>query len=126
MIAIISFVSNYSLCDLFSKLHRYKIDTSQEILAYAASNIFGSFFSCFVSSGALARSLVQNKTGGRTQLASLFSCAIIAMVLFFLAPLLRDLPRACLASIVLVALQGLLKKITDLKLYWNISKNEFV
>ncbi|RNA04370.1 solute carrier family 26 member 6-like isoform X2 [Brachionus plicatilis] len=125
LIAVISFVSNYSLCDLFSKMHRYKIDTNQELLAYGTSNVFGSFFSCFVSSGALARSLVLNKVGGKTQLASLFSCAIIGMVLIFIAPLLRDLPRACLASIVLVALQGLLKKIGDLKLYWNVSKNEF-
>ncbi|RNA37156.1 solute carrier family 26 member 6-like, partial [Brachionus plicatilis] len=125
LIAIISFVSNFSLCDVFSKTHRYKINTNQELLAYGTSNVFGSFFSCFVSAGSLSRSLVQNNVGGKTQLASLFSCLIVALVLLFIAPLLRELPRACLAAIILVALKNMLKKIGDLGFYWKVSKNEF-
>ncbi|RNA30886.1 solute carrier family 26 member 6-like [Brachionus plicatilis] len=126
IIAIITFVSNFSLCDSFSKTHRYHINANQELFAYGVSNLFGSFFSSYVSSGSLSRSSVQNNAGGKTQLASLFSCIFVGMVLLFIAPFLRDLPRVCLASIVLVALQGLLKKISDLAFYWKVSKNEFL
>ncbi|RMZ97946.1 solute carrier family 26 member 6-like, partial [Brachionus plicatilis] len=126
VIAIIAFAINYSLCDLFSKTHRYKINPTQELFAYGASNIFSSFFSCFVSAGSLGRSLVQNNAGGKSQVSSIFSCIILALVLAFIAPLFQDLPQACLASIILVALQGLLKKIKDLSFYWKINKIEFL
>ncbi|RNA14710.1 solute carrier family 26 member 6-like [Brachionus plicatilis] len=36
LIAIVSFAINFSLCDLFSKMHRYKINTTQELFAYGA------------------------------------------------------------------------------------------
>lgn len=126
IISIIAFAINYSLCDLFSKTHRYKINPTQELFAYGASNIFSSFFLCFVSAGSLGRSLVQNNAGGKSQVSSMFSCIILALVLAFIAPLFKDLPQACLASIILVALQGLLKKIKDLFFYWKINKIEFV
>lgn len=70
--AIVAFAINFSLVDLFSKTHKYKIDATQEFLAYGASNIFSSFFSCFASGGSLARSVVQNNSGGKTQVFSSF------------------------------------------------------
>lgn len=126
IISIVSFAINFSLSDLFAKTHHYKINTNQELLAYGTSNVISSFFSCFVSSGSLGRSCVQNNAGGKTQMASLFSCIILALVLGFIAPLFECLPRACLASIVIVALQGLIKKIGDLSFYWKVNKIEFV
>lgn len=126
LIAVIAYAINFSLCDLFSKTHKYKINPTQELLAYGASNIFSSFFSCFISAGSLSRSLVQNNAGEKTQISSIFSCIILALILAFIAPLFQELPQACLASIILVALQGLLKKITKLSFYWKISKLEFV
>ena len=39
----------------------------QEFLAHGFTNIVGSFFSCFVSSGSLSRSVIQDVTGGNTQ-----------------------------------------------------------
>ncbi|RNA14181.1 solute carrier family 26 member 6-like [Brachionus plicatilis] len=125
LIAIVTYAINFSLCDLFSKTHHYKINPNQEFLAYGASNVFSSFFSCFVSAGSLGRSCMQNNAGGKTQMASVFSCIILALVLGFIAPLFEYLPKACLASIVIVALQGLFIKIGDLVIYWKINKIEF-
>ena len=65
--AIIAFAINFSLADLFSKIHRYKINISQELFAYGATNIFAGFFPCFCTGASLARSCVQNNAGGRTQ-----------------------------------------------------------
>lgn len=124
--AIVSFAINFSLCDLFSKKHKYKINSSQELLAYGTSNIFASFFPCFASGGSLARSCVQNNAGGKTQLVSIVSCIILGFVLAFIAPLFKELPQACLASIIVVALKSLLLQIKDLKFYWKINKIEFV
>lgn len=65
--AIIAFAINFSLADLFSKVHRYKINVTQELFAYGATNIFSGFFPCFCTGASLARSCVQNNAGGRTQ-----------------------------------------------------------
>ena len=64
--AVVSYAINFSLADLFSK-EKYKINSSQEFLAYGASNIFAAFFPCFSSGGSLARSCVQNEASGKTQ-----------------------------------------------------------
>ena len=65
--AVIAFAINFSLADLFSKMHRYKINVTQELFAYGATNIFSGFFPCFCTGASLARSCVQNNAGGRTQ-----------------------------------------------------------
>ncbi len=65
--ALVSFTINFSLADLFAKTHKYKINSTQEFLAYGLSNLFGSFFLCFANGGSLARSIVQNNSGGKTQ-----------------------------------------------------------
>lgn len=57
--AIVAYAINFSLADLFSKKHKYKINTTQELLANGATNIFASFFPCFASGASLARSCVQ-------------------------------------------------------------------
>jgi solute carrier family 26 protein len=67
LMAIVSFLINFSLCDFFSKKDRYKINMTQEFLAFGASNIFSSFFPCFSSGGSLARSCIQYNAGGKTQ-----------------------------------------------------------
>ena len=126
MTALIAFIINYSLADFFSKKHHYKINSTQELLAYGLTNTFSGFFPCFCSGGSLARSCVQDNAGGRTQLVSIYSCIIIGFVLLFLAPLFSELPQACLASIIIVALKTLLVQINQLSFYWKVSKMEFV
>ncbi|CAF0929886.1 unnamed protein product [Brachionus calyciflorus] len=125
LIAIITFANNYSLCDLFSKTNKYKINTTQELLAYGVSNVFSSFFGSFSSAGSLARSAVQNNTGGKTQLVSIISSVLILLVLLFIAPLFEQLPQACLAAIIVANLKGLLMKVVELKFYWKVNKIEF-
>ena len=67
IMTIITYVINYSLAELFAKKHRYKINTTQEMLAYGVTNLFTGFFPCFVSGASLARSCVQDNAGGKTQ-----------------------------------------------------------
>lgn len=67
LMAIITFSSNISLADIFAKEKKYKINPTQELIAYGISNIFSSFFSCFTNGASLARSTVQHDAGGRSQ-----------------------------------------------------------
>lgn len=67
IISIVAFASSISVADLYAKKHKYKINSNRELFALGMSNVVGSFFKCFVSCGALARSAVFEQSGGRTQ-----------------------------------------------------------
>lgn len=70
----------------------------------------------------LSRSYIQQMSGGRTQVASLISCGILAVVLLWIGPVFEPLPRCCLASIIIVALKGLLMQVKQLYGFWKLSK----
>ncbi len=53
--------------------HKYKIDTNKELFALGMANLVGSFFKCFTAGGTLARSVVQEESGGKTQVVQVYS-----------------------------------------------------
>ena len=55
------------MADLYARKHKYLIDSNKEIFALGMSNVVSSFFSSFVSCGALARTVVLESSGGRSQ-----------------------------------------------------------
>lgn len=93
LIAIIAFATNFSLADMFSKKHRYKINVNQELLAYGLSNVVSSFFPCFASGSSLPRTCIQDETGGKTQVVSIVSSILVALVLATIAPFFQELPK---------------------------------
>ena len=93
IIGIVSFAVLLSLAKIYAKKNKYKINPNQELIAIGSANIFSSFFSCYPCAASLSRSSVQEKTGGKTQIASLVSCIIILVVLLFLGPLFYHLPK---------------------------------
>ncbi|KAL1453531.1 hypothetical protein MTO96_043756 [Rhipicephalus appendiculatus] len=93
-IAIVQFVSTFSIAKLFGQKQRLKTSASQEMLAYGMSNVVGSFFSCIPAGSALARSVVLKQVGVKTQVCGLVSCAFVAVTLYSIAPIFRPLPEA--------------------------------
>lgn len=57
------------------------------------SNVVGGFFSCVPNATSLSRSLLQEQTGGRTQIASVVSSFLILIILLWIAPFFEVLPR---------------------------------
>jgi MFS superfamily sulfate permease-like transporter len=67
---------------------------------------------------------VNEKAGAKTPLALLFASGTLALSLLFLTGLLRDLPKAVLAAIVLMAVTGLIN-VRELRRVWRVSRLEF-
>ena len=78
----------FQLCQYFNNIHGYSITCLldkpnlklllhnilcllQEFLAHGITNFVTSFFSCFVSTGSLSRSVIQDTTGGNTQVQNM-------------------------------------------------------
>lgn len=93
VLSIICFAVSLSLAKIFAKKHGHQIRPNQELFALGTANIFSSFFMAYPCSAALSRSTLQEKIGGKTQIAGLVSSAIILTVLLFLSPFLYHLPK---------------------------------
>ena len=69
------------------------LPSSQEFFAYGAMNFGGAFFGSFPTAGALSRTILQDATGGNTQLVGFISSGIVILVILFLGSLFGSLPN---------------------------------
>ena len=101
------------------------IDANQELIALGSSNILGSFFQSYNVTASFSRSAINSETGVRTNLAAIFAVLLVVLTLLFLTPLFYYLPKAVLASIIMVSVFNLIE-FAYAKILWNNRKDEFV
>ncbi|XP_071982932.1 solute carrier family 26 member 6-like isoform X2 [Engystomops pustulosus] len=121
-IAIVVYAFTISVVKMFSVKHAYNVDSNQELLALGLSNSFGSFFQCFTIGTAMSRSLVQESTGGNSQVAGGVSAVVILIIILKAGELFESLPKAILASVVVVNLKGIFKQFQDIPILWRSNK----
>lgn len=122
LVTIVSYSITVSMGLIFAKKLMYEIDPNQELLALGLSNTAGAFFSCLPVTASLSRSMIQQAVGGVTQLASIVSCTILLFILLWIGPVFEALPKCVLASIIVVALKGMILQCFDFKKYLKLSK----
>lgn len=118
-IAIVSYAVLMSVAKTFAKKHSYEVAPNQELLGMGLANVVGSFFSCMPTGCALARSVIQEQTGGNTQIASLVSSGLILLVILFIGPFFEVLPRCVLSSIIVVALKAMLFQVQNVRRFYR-------
>lgn len=84
------------------------IDSNQEFVGQGLSNIFGSFFSGYASSGSFNRSGVNYAAGARSPLAAVFSAVFLLLIVIAVAPLAAYLPIPAMAGILMLVAWGLI------------------
>ena len=84
-----------------------RIDSNQEFIGQGLSNVIGSFFSAYASSGSFTRTGVNHQAGARTPLAAVFAAVALTAVLLLVAPLTAWLPIPAMAGILLLVAWGL-------------------
>lgn len=124
VITMVAYTISMSMALIFAQKIGYEVDSNQELIAQGLGNLVGSFFSCMPITASLSRTLIQQTVGGHTQLASLISCAILVSVLLWIGPFFQPLPRCVLASIIVVALKGMLMKVTEFGNFWKLDKTD--
>lgn len=100
-----------------------RIDGNQEFVGQGLSNIIGSFFSAYASSGSFNRSGVNYEAGARTPLASVFAAISLVIIMLLVAPLAAYLPTAAMAGILFLVAWGLID-FHHIKSVWHCSKPE--
>ncbi|HYC44263.1 MAG TPA: SulP family inorganic anion transporter [Burkholderiales bacterium] len=93
-----------------------RVDGNQEFIGQGLSNIIGSFFSAYASSGSFNRSAANYEAGAKTPLASIIAAFALMLILLVVAPLARYLPIPAMAGILFLIAWGLI----DFKAIRNI------
>ncbi len=123
-IVIISFCSLMLTNKSFASRNGYTVDPNQDFIALGVADMMSGFSQGFVISGADSRTAVNNASGGKTQLVSIFAAMAIVVCLLFFTDYLSLLPVTVLSAIIISACLGLFDIEYSKKLY-KLSKAEF-
>ena len=123
-IALVSFADTSVLSRTFAIRGGYRVDANQELVALGAANVAAGVFQGFSVSSSSSRTPVAEAAGARTQLTGVVGALAIALMLLFFPNLVRNLPDAALAAVVISAALGLIEAAGVRKLY-RVHKTEF-
>ncbi len=121
-VAILGLVEGASIARTVASSTGQRLDFSRQFAAQGASNIVGSFFSCFVGSGSFTRTAVCWRSGGRTRMAAVFSAIWTALTVLLLAPVANFIPKAALAGILVVVAYTMVEK-QRVMMTWRSGRN---
>ena len=107
-IAVMAFLESAAVARSIRKAGEPQVDSNRELLATGAASLVGSFFQSMPAAGGFSQSAVNRKAGARSQLATVVTVVLAVIVALILGPILSLLPEASLASIVMVAVVGLI------------------
>ena len=99
-VAFLGLIEALSIARSITVLSNQHISGNQEFIGQGLSNIVGSFFSSYASSGSFTRSGVNYDSGAVTPLASIFSALFLAGIVVLVAPLTVWLPLPAMGGVI--------------------------
>jgi high affinity sulfate transporter 1 len=124
VIALVSFADTSVLSRAYAARLGSWVDPNEEMVGLGAANLAAGFFQGFPISSSSSRTPVAEAAGARTQLTSVVGALAIASLLLVAPSLLRHLPSAALAAVVIASAIGLIE-VADLKRIYRIQQWEF-
>lgn len=125
-ISLVSFMESIAVAKAIQSKHRdYKVDPNQELVSLGLANIGGAFFNSYPVTGGFSRTAVNDQAGAKSGMASIISAVLIILTLLFLTPLFYYLPNAILASVIMVAVFGLIDY-KEVIFLWRSNRTDLV
>lgn len=81
--------------------HRH--NSNQELVAQGIANLIAPLFGCIPTTGAVARSVINADSGGRSAVAGIVHSLLLFALMMAAAPLLGHVPLACLSAVLVFA-----------------------
>ena len=78
-------------------------DSNQELFGQGLANLVGPMFGCIPVTGAVARSVMNVRSGARSPVAGLVHSLLLLLILVLAAPLISHIPLATLSAVLVVA-----------------------
>ena len=100
-------------------------DENVDLVGLGAANVGAAFTGTFVVNGSPTKTQMVGSAGGTSQLASVTTVAIVAIVLLFLTAPLQYMPEAVLSSVVFLIGIELIDR-AGMRRIWRLRPDEFV
>ena len=125
VITLVSFLETAASAKVDSQRKGERWDQDQDLIGQGLAKIASGFSGAFATSSSFSRSALNLYAGAQTGWATVFSVVVVLVALLVFTPVLRHVPQAVLAAIVVAAVVGLLKPREFVRL-WHISRVEAV
>jgi MFS superfamily sulfate permease-like transporter len=122
--ALVSFADTSVLSRVYAARLGTKVDPNQEMVGLGAANLAAGLFQGFPISSSSSRTPVAEAAGSKTQLTGVIGALAVALLLLAAPDLLRNLPEAALAAVVVASAIGLIE-VSDLMRIFRIQQWEF-
>ncbi|XP_009757060.1 probable sulfate transporter 3.5 isoform X3 [Nicotiana sylvestris] len=106
--AMISLAEGIAIGRSFAIIRNEQIDGNKEMIAIGLMNIFGSFTSCYLTTGPFSKTAVNFNAGCKTAMSNVVMSICMMLTLLFLAPLFSYTPLVSLSAIIMSAMLGLI------------------
>jgi SulP family sulfate permease len=123
-ITMLGFVESIAIAKVFAQRNRYTVKPNRELVALGVSTVAAGLSQSYPVSGSFSRTAVNAASGARTQLAGIISAGVVALTLVVLTPFFRPLPNAVLASVVIMAVAGLVD-VREARRLWSVKRSDF-
>jgi SulP family sulfate permease len=107
-IAFLGLLEALAIAKAIAYKTRQPLDYNKQAMAEGLGNLVGGFFRCMPGAGSLSRSAINHQAGAATKFSSVFTAALVAVMVLALAPLTRYIPKAALAGMLIVAASRLI------------------
>ncbi|VVM80797.1 C4-dicarboxylic acid transporter DauA [Pseudomonas fluorescens] len=124
-VGMLGLVTSLSIARSLASRSEQMIDANQEIRAQGLSNMVGSVFSGYLSSGSFTRSGLSYDAGARSPLAGVFSALWLALFAVTGAGLIAHLPIPAMAGSILLICWGLID-VRGIRALFRVSRAEFL
>ncbi len=123
VITLVSFLETASSAKVDNERRGTRWNQDQDLIGQGLGKLAAGFSGAFPTSASFSRSALNLYAGARTGWATLFSAGVVLLALWLFIPMLRHVPQAVLAAIVVAAVLGLIKPREFLRL-WRIARVE--
>ncbi|HID49779.1 MAG TPA: SulP family inorganic anion transporter, partial [Chromatiales bacterium] len=123
IISLIGFMEAISIAKALAARTRQRLDANQELVGQGLSNLVSGLSGGYAVSGSFSRSAVNMDAGAITGFSSIVTGAVVGLTLLILTPLLYHLPQATLASVIIMAVVGLVR-IEPIRHAWKVEKHD--
>ncbi|AMV18329.1 SulP family inorganic anion transporter [Planctomyces sp. SH-PL14] len=100
-IALLVFSEGVVLGRTVARKHGYQIDPDHELIAFSAANAAAGLVGSFAIGSSQTRTLLNDATGGRTQVVSFLASAIVMVTAILLMPWIATMPSVAIAAILI-------------------------
>ena len=107
IISLLGFMEAIAIAKAMAAKTGQRLDPNQELIGQGLANILGSVGKSYPVSGSFSRSAVNLQAGAVSGLSSVITSLMVIITLLFFTPLLYHLPQAVLASVIMMAVIGL-------------------